>query len=115
MAETRPTATTTANVKATSVQPRKSNNAISWLAPVLCILAGYSIWRFLMGSAGGFKQPDPAGGFWPHHVGPKDAFHAIYEGGIIVPLLIGLMLMVVVFSIERFLTIRKALGNWFYC
>jgi biopolymer transport protein ExbB len=112
MAETRPTATaTTANVKATSVQPKKSSNAISWLAPVACILAGYAIWRFLMGSADGFKQPDAAGGFWPHHIGPKDAFHAIYEGGIIVPLLIGLLLMVIVFSIERFLTIQKALGK----
>ncbi len=51
------------------------------------------------------------GGFWPEHKGPKDAFHRIYEGGIIVPLLIGMLLMVIVFSIERFLTIRKALGN----
>jgi biopolymer transport protein ExbB len=64
-----------------------------------------------MGNAANFNQPDPAGGFWPHHLGPKDAFSAIYEGGIIVPLLISLLLMVIVFSIERFLTIRKALGN----
>lgn len=64
-----------------------------------------------MGAADGFKQPDPAGGFWPHHLGPKNAFNAIYEGGIIVPLLIGLLLMVIVFSIERFLTIQKALGK----
>ncbi len=110
MAEQRPAATTT-TVKSTSVQAKKSSNAISWLAPILCILAGYSIWRFLMGDPSGFNQPDPEGGFWPHHLGPKDAFHRIYEGGIIVPLLIGLLLMVVVFSIERFLTIRKALGK----
>jgi biopolymer transport protein ExbB len=64
-----------------------------------------------MGNPSGFSSPDPAGGFWPHHVGPKNAFNRIYEGGIIVPLLIGLLLMVIVFSIERFLTIRKALGN----
>jgi biopolymer transport protein ExbB len=35
----------------------------------------------------------------------------MYEGGIIVPLLIGCFLMVVVFSIERFLTIKKATGT----
>jgi biopolymer transport protein ExbB len=64
-----------------------------------------------MGAESGFKQPDPAGGFWPGHKGPKDAFHRIYEGGIIVPLLIGMLLMVIVFSIERLLTIRKALGK----
>ena len=112
MAEQRPAASATTNtsVKATSVQPKKSSNAISWLAPVLCVLIGYLIWRFGMGAASGFKQPGE-GGFWPHHVGPKNAFHAIYEGGIIVPLLIGMLLMVIVFSIERFLTISKALGK----
>lgn len=112
MAETRPTATTTnTSVKATSVQPKRSSNLISWIAPVACIVVGYVIWRFVMGDPGGFNQPDPAGGFWPHHMGPKGAFNAIYEGGIIVPLLIGLLLMVLVFSIERFLTIQKALGK----
>ena len=114
MADQRPaasTTTTTARNTSTSVQPRKSSNAISWLAPIICILAGYTIWRFIMGNPSGFNSPDPAGGFWPHHEGPKNAFNRIYEGGIIVPLLIGLLLMVIVFSIERFLTIRKALGN----
>ena len=109
MAEIKPTAS--ASVKATSVQPKKSSNMISWIAPVVCIVAGYAIWRFMMGAASGFGEPDPAGGFWPHHRKPNDAFHAIYEGGIIVPLLIGMFLIVVVFSIERLLTIRKALGN----
>ena len=109
MAETKPTAS--ASVKATSVQAKKSSNAISWIAPLVCIIAGYLIWRFILGSADGFKEPDTAGGFWPKHHSPKDALHGIYEGGIIVPLLIGMLLMVIVFSIERFLTIRKALGN----
>ena len=109
MAEIKPTAS--ASVKATSVQPKKSSNMISWIAPVVCIVAGYAIWRYMMGAASGFGEPDPAGGFWPHHRKPNDAFHAIYEGGIIVPLLIGMFLIVVVFSIERLLTIRKALGN----
>jgi biopolymer transport protein ExbB len=109
MAETKPTAT--ASVKATSVQAKKSSNAISWLAPVICIIAGYSIWRFIFGNPNGFENPDPAGGFWPHHQKPKGAMNAIYEGGIIVPLLIGMFLMVVTFSIERWMTIRKALGS----
>jgi biopolymer transport protein ExbB len=110
MAETRPTAGTT-SVKATSVQPKRSSNAISWLAPIICIVAGYCVWRFLMGAPDGFDQPDPSGGFWPTHHRPKDAWHRIYEGGIIVPLLIGMLFMVITFSIERFLTISKALGK----
>ena len=108
MAEIKPTATT--SVKATSVQTKKSSNAISWLAPVFCIVAGYAIWRFILGNPSGFTEP-AGGGFWPQHKHPKDALHRIYEGGIIVPLLIGMLLMVIVFSIERFLTICKALGN----
>src|SRR5215213_8452733 len=107
MAETKPTA----SVKATSVQPKKSSNIISWLAPVVCIIAGYCIWRFILGNPSSFREPDLAGGFWPQHHKPKDSLHGIYEGGIIVPLLIGMLLMVIVFSIERFLTIQKALGN----
>jgi biopolymer transport protein ExbB len=112
MAETRPTAgATTSSVKATSVQPKKGGNAISWLAPIICVIAGYCIWRFLMGDPAGFARPDKEGGFWPSHHDPKDAWHRIYEGGIIVPLLIGMFLMVITFSIERFLTISKALGK----
>lgn len=106
MAETKPTAKATA-----AVQTKKSGNMISWLAPILCIVAGYIIWRFILGDPSGFTKPDLAGGFWPGHKGPKGAWYRMYEGGIIVPLLIGCFLMVVVFSIERFLTIRKATGN----
>ena len=109
MADSKPTASS--SVKATSVQAKKSSNAISWIAPILCVLAGYAIWRYILGAPSGFEQPSAEGGFWPEHKVPKDALHRIYEGGIIVPLLIGMLLMVIVFSIERFLTIRKALGN----
>ena len=63
MAETKPTAT--ASVKATSVQTKKSSNAISWLAPIICLIAGYLIWRFILGDADGFNQPDKSGGLWP--------------------------------------------------
>ena len=111
MADTRPTATSTTAKASTSVQAKKSSNAISWLAPIICIVAGYCIWRFLMGAESGFKQPDAGGGFWPNHKKPIGQWHSIYEGGIIVPLLIGMFLMVITFSIERFLTISKALGK----
>src|SRR5436189_4263290 len=108
MAETKPTAS--ASVKATSVQARKTSNAISWIAPVFCIVAGYCIWRFILGDPSAFDVKG-SGWFWPQHKKPHDALHRIYEGGIIVPLLIGMLLMVITFSIERYLTIRKALGG----
>jgi biopolymer transport protein ExbB len=109
MAETRPTAT--AVKSGTSVQPVKKGNSISWIAPVLCVILGYVIWRFILGSPGNFTNPDPAGGFWPKHEGPKGGLVRMYEGGIIVPILLANFLIVVVFVIERLMTISKATGN----
>lgn len=107
MAETKPTAAKAA----TSGQAKQSSNVISWIAPIVCIIAGYLIWRFILGNASGFKEPDTSGAwFWPKHHTPIGEMNKIYEGGIIVPFLIGLFLMVIVFSIERYLTIRKAMG-----
>jgi len=105
MAETKP------SVKpATSVQVKKSSNAISLLAPVICVIAGYVIWRFLLGNPSNFNVPGK-GIFWPDHDGPKTALSKMYLGGIIVPILIGCFLTVLTFVIERFLTISKANGN----
>ncbi|HMH34166.1 MAG TPA: MotA/TolQ/ExbB proton channel family protein [Puia sp.] len=110
MAETRPTATV-ASKSSTSVQPKKKSNAISWAAPLMCIIAGYVIWRFIIGADSNFTHPDPNGGFWPTQEGPKSGFSRMYLGGIIVPILIGALLTVLTFVIERFLTIGKATGS----
>jgi biopolymer transport protein ExbB len=77
----------------------------------VCIIAGYVIWRFVIGANANFTNPDPAGGFWPNHKGPKTAFSKMYEGGIIVPILIGCFLIVLTFVIERMLTVMKASGR----
>jgi biopolymer transport protein ExbB len=110
MAETKPTAATAAK-SSTSVQPKKKGNSISWVAPLVCVIAGYVIWRFLIGADGNFTKPDPSGGFWPDQVGPKTNLSRMYLGGIIVPILIGAFLTVLTFVVERFLTISKATGN----
>jgi biopolymer transport protein ExbB len=110
MAETKPTAG--AAVKSpSSAQPKKSGNTISWMAPLLCVIFGYIIWRFVLGSPSNFTQPDPNGGFWPQHKGPTGTWPKMYEGGIIVPILIGCFLTVITFVIERFLTVSKAAGK----
>jgi len=111
MAETKPTAATAAKTSTSSVQPKRKGNSISWVAPTVCIIAGYLIWRFIIGSDSNFTTPDTSGGFWPHHKGPKNGFSRMYEGGIIVPILIGAFLTVLTFVIERFLTIAKATGS----
>jgi biopolymer transport protein ExbB len=107
MAETKPTAT----VKpVTSVQAKKTGNAISWIAPVSCILLGYVLWRFGLGAESNFEKPG-TGWFWPDHHGPKNNISGMYLGGIVVPVLIGTFLTAIVFVVERFLTISKATGT----
>src|SRR5258708_5156896 len=111
MAElTKPNAATAAK-SSSSVQPKKKGNSISWVAPLVCIIAGYLIWRFIIGADANFTKPDSAGGFWPSQQGAKSGLAKMYLGGIIVPILIGALLTVVTFVIERFLTISKATGN----
>jgi len=110
MAETKPTATAAA-MSISSVQPKRSRNSISWLAPLTCIILGYIIWRFVIGNGSNFDRPDPTGGFWPDHQGPKTALSRMYLGGIIVPILIGCFLTVLTFVIERFLTVSRASGT----
>lgn len=109
MAEAKPAATAAKSV--TSVQPKKKSNAVSWMAPLVCIILGYIIWRFVIGSSANFDHPDTSGGFWPDHQGPKTALSRMYLGGIIVPILIGAFLTVITFVIERLLTVSKATGT----
>ena len=110
MAETKPSSSVAVK-NPSSVQPKKSSNSISWLAPLLCIILGYVIWRFILGAPGNFAHPDPNGGFWPQHKDPKGTLTKMYEGGIIVPVLIGCFLLVVTFCIERFMKGTKNAGT----
>ena len=107
MADTKPTATVKAS---TSAPVKPSGNAISYLAPLLCVVAGYLIWRFILGNPSQFTKQG-TGWFWPEHEGPKSALNKMYLGGIIVPILIGAFLTMLTFVVERFLTISKATGT----
>lgn len=108
-------AETTSTVKpTTSVQAKKSSNIISLVAPVLCLVVGYLIWRFVLGNPASFGQPvvkGDEGWFWPGRHDPKSALSKMYLGGIIVPVLIGTFLTMLTFVVERFLTISKANGT----
>jgi biopolymer transport protein ExbB len=105
MAETKTAA------KPASNQAKSSNNIISLLAPVLCLVAGYAIWRFVLGAPSNFGVGGENGGFWPERDAPKTALSKMYLGGIIVPILIGSFLTMITFVVERMLTINKASGT----
>ncbi len=112
MADIKPTTTVAPRTSSvSSVQPKKTSNAISWIAPLSCIILGYVLWRFVIGADSNFTNPDKAGGFWPSHQGPTSALARMYQGGIIVPILIGCFLTVLTFVVERLLTVGRAAGK----
>jgi biopolymer transport protein ExbB len=93
-----------ANVKKESSS--NGGSMFSAITIVACIAIGYLIWQFIMGAGSNFE-----GGVNTGHPLPGNYLAMVYKGGPIVPVLMGLLLMVVVFSIERFMVISKAAGK----
>lgn len=78
----------------------------SLIVIVGCIVIGFLIWQFVMGAGSNFE-----GGTNEGHPLPGNYLAMVYKGGAIVPVLMGMLLMVVVFSIERFMVISRAAGK----
>lgn len=93
-----------ANVKKESSS--KGGNIFSGLVIVGCVLVGVLVWKFIMGDGSNFE-----GGVNTGHPIPGNYLAMVYKGGAVVPVLMGLFLMVIVFSIERFFVISKAGGK----
>ncbi|WP_236647164.1 MotA/TolQ/ExbB proton channel family protein [Hymenobacter busanensis] len=73
---------------------------------VLAFVVSYIIFQFVLGDSSHFQ-----GGNNENNPLPGDYFGTVYKGGFIVPFLMTMFLMVITFSIERFLTISKAKGS----
>lgn len=84
----------------------KSSNFFAGLTIVICLVIGFLVWKFVMGHPSNFENNDPEG-----HPLPGNYLGMVYKGGFIVPALMGLFLMAVVFSFERFFVISKAAGK----
>ena len=108
MAENKPTAPVVKPVS--TVKPSKSSNSIAWIAPVVGVILGYVIWRYVLGDAANFEKA-VGEGFWPERHGPKNPIYGMYLGGIVVPILIATFLICIAFIVERMLTISKASGT----
>jgi biopolymer transport protein ExbB len=78
---------------------------VSALAIVICIAIGWFIYKGVLGAPANFEGGDPEKGH-PHNI-----LGTMYKGGFIVPILIGFLLTVITFAIERFITIQKANGR----
>jgi biopolymer transport protein ExbB len=78
---------------------------VSALAILICILIGVFIYKGVLGAPSNFEGGDPDKGH------PHNMLGTMYKGGFIVPILIGFLLTVITFAIERFITIMKASGK----
>lgn len=73
--------------------------------PVLVVVA-VVLYVFVMGNPYNFQGNDPA-----NLPKPGNYLGIIYKGGIIVPILMAILMMVITFSIERWITLTRAKGK----
>ncbi len=78
-----------------------------------CIVVGILVWKFIMGAASNFENERAMldAGAEAGHPKAGNYLAMVYKGGAIVPVLLGCLLMVIVFSFERFFVISKASGT----
>lgn len=106
MAETKPTATATAKPSTATQGGKKGGNLFAALAVPLIVVIAFLVFFFVLGADSNFE-----GGKNVPGAHPLNFMGVIYTGGYIVPILISLLLLVITFVIERFLTISKAKGK----
>src|SRR6478735_9038765 len=84
----------------------KSGSMFATLVIPIAIIASILIYKFILGAGSNFEGGDPA-----NHPIQGNILGIVYKGGFIVPILIALLIMLLAFGIERFLTISKAKGS----
>jgi biopolymer transport protein ExbB len=76
----------------------------------LVIITCVCIYLFVLGDPANFQNNDPIHGH-PVDVQPNKLYGTVYKGGFIVPILLSVNLIVIVFSVERFITLGRAKGK----
>lgn len=76
----------------------------------LALVVSVLFYMFVLGNPANFEGGDPIKGHPVEHE-PAHTFGIIHKGGFIVPILITVNLLVIIFSIERFLTLSRAKGK----
>jgi biopolymer transport protein ExbB len=91
------------------VETKKIKNAFAGFAGIaipVIIVTGILLYIFVLGNPQNFQGNNPV-----NHPKPGNYLGVIYKGGIIVPILLSVLMMVITFSIERFITITRAKGK----
>ncbi|MFN5417004.1 MAG: MotA/TolQ/ExbB proton channel family protein [Flavobacteriia bacterium] len=79
---------------------------VASIAIVIALVIGIVVYKYVFGNPGNFVDNDPTGE-------PLEGnfMGIIYKGGIIVPVLVAMNIIVIIFSVERFITLSKAKGK----
>ena len=87
------------------VVPQKSkfSSSFAMLVIPVCIAVAILVYVFIFGASGNFQPNGEAK--------PGNYLAIVHKGGFIVPILMSFFLMVITFSIERFMTIQSAYGT----
>jgi len=99
-----------ANVPSKPTAPVKkesssSSGIFATLTVPLCLVVSAIIFFFVLSDPSHYTGGDVKGGE------PIDVYGIVHRGGYLVPIVLGYVLMVIVFSIERFIVIGKATGT----
>jgi biopolymer transport protein ExbB len=95
---------TAAVAKPSAGKPKNANNFMTNMAIVIaCIVAGVLIYTLVFGASGNFHDAEKEK--------PANIMGTIHSGGFIVPILMATLLTLIVFVLERMLTVFKAKGR----
>lgn len=98
----------TAPTKPTSpvkTEKKSASGAFATLTIPICIIVAWLIFIFILGDASHYQGGDVEKGT------PTDIYGTVHRGGVIVPFIMSYLLIVITFSIERFVVIGKASGT----
>ena len=82
------------------------SSLVSSIAIAIALIIGFIVYKYIFGDPGNFIDRDPNGE-------PLDGnlMGIVYKGGIIVPVLLATNFIVIIFTVERFISIAKAKGK----
>ncbi len=82
------------------------SSLISSIAIVIALVIGIIVYKFIFGDPSNFVENDPT-----KEPLEGNLMGIVYKGGFIVPILIAINIIIILFSVERFVTLSKAKGK----
>ena len=96
----------TATAEAKTEQPGTMANLFAAIVIPLSFIVAVAVYMFILGDPNNFIDNNPA-----NHPKQGNYLGVVHKGGWIVPILVGCLIIVITFSIERLITISRAKGN----